>query len=243
MRHRVLFGSLVLAPLLLFRIASRSDPLPQFPHLMLWAWETPQDLRFVKPGRAGIAFLSRTIFLAGSAARTRPRASAAPLQPGSRTDGRRADRSARGRVSRGRGRGAGDDPRGPIPGVRALQVDFDARASQREWYREFLRALRAALSPDVPLTITALESWCEEDAWIRDLPVADATPMLFRLGPGEPAMPSGFPSAVCSASVGVSTDELPNRIPPARRIYFFHPVAWTSGAYDAAVAQAARWRR
>ena len=55
--------------------------------------------------------------------------------------------------------------------------------------------------------------------------------------------PSGFPAAVCASSVGVSTDELPDRVPPARRIYFFHPGPWTRAAYDAAVAQAGRWRR
>jgi len=44
--------------LLLPRWPDRRDPLPGFPRLMLWAWESPQDLRFVTPGRAGIAFLA-----------------------------------------------------------------------------------------------------------------------------------------------------------------------------------------
>jgi hypothetical protein len=61
-----------------------------------------------------------------------------------------------------------------IPGVGALQIDFDARLSEREWYRGFLTALRKALPSTLPLTITALASWCGQDAWIRDLPVADA---------------------------------------------------------------------
>jgi len=95
----------------------------------------------------------------------------------------------------------------------------------------------------VPLTITALESWCEQDGWIRDLPVADATPMLFRMGPGERRTPSDFPAAVCRSSIGVSTDELPARVPRARRLYFFHPGPWTEKAYEAAVAQAWRWWR
>lgn len=56
-----LLGCLAIAPILLFRLTSPADPLPGFPKLMLWPWESPQDLRFVKPGSAGIAFLARTV--------------------------------------------------------------------------------------------------------------------------------------------------------------------------------------
>ena len=55
MRRLSLFGCLAVAPILLLRLTTPSDPLPAFPRLMLWAWESPQDLRFVKPGTAGIA--------------------------------------------------------------------------------------------------------------------------------------------------------------------------------------------
>ena len=132
----------------------------------------------------------------------------------------------------------------PIPyRGRALQIDFDARQSERAWYAAFLRELRSRISSTLPLTITALEHWCEDGAWISSLPVTDATPMLFRMGPEDRPAPDGFAPGVCQASVGVSTDELPVRIPRARRIYFFHPGPWTQEAYDAAVAQAARWRK
>jgi hypothetical protein len=203
----------------------------------------PQDLRFVPPDRAGIAFLARTVWLRGGGAHSRPR-----LQPL-----RYSPEAALMAVVRFESRESGLPPisdavRETLPaarieGVRALQIDFDARASQREWYRAFLGELRTSMPRGVPLTITALESWCEEGRWISRLPVADATPMLFRLGSGEVASPPGFPAALCSSSVGVSTDELPGRIPPARRIFVFHPGSWTRDAYDVAVAQAARWRR
>ena len=93
-------------------------------------------------------------------------------------------------------------------GVLALQIDFDARQSERLWYAALLRELRQAIPASLPLTITALESWCEEDGWIRNLPVADATPMLFRMGPEDRRSPTDFPAKVCRASIGVSTDEL-----------------------------------
>jgi hypothetical protein len=127
--------------------------------------------------------------------------------------------------------------------VRALQIDFDARQSEREWYAVLLRELHGTIPPKMPLTITALEHWCEDSSWVSSLPVAEATPMLFRMGPEDRRTPGSFATGVCSTSVGVSTDELPVRIPRAHRIYFFHPGPWTQQAYDAAVAQTARWRK
>src|SRR2546425_6477842 len=75
-------GCLALAPILLLRLTSRSDPLHAFPRLMLWAWESPQDLRFVKPGSAGIAFLSRTVWLDGTRVQSRPRLQPLRFNPG-----------------------------------------------------------------------------------------------------------------------------------------------------------------
>ena len=68
----------------------------------------------------------------------------------------------------------------------ALQVDFDARLSEREWYRRLLGSLRREMKASTPLTITALASWCDRDDWLEGLPIDDAVPMLFRMGAGEP---------------------------------------------------------
>ena len=68
--------------------------------------------------------------------------------------------------------------------VAALQVDFDARQSQREWYAGVLRRVRAQMPAHMPLSITALASWCSYDGeWMRALPVDEAVPMLFRMEP------------------------------------------------------------
>jgi hypothetical protein len=61
MHRPVLLACVVAAPALIFRMLAPPDPLPALPRLMLWAWESPQDLRFVKPGSAGIAFLARQV--------------------------------------------------------------------------------------------------------------------------------------------------------------------------------------
>jgi hypothetical protein len=208
---------------------------------MLWAWESPQDLRFVKPGTAGIAFLARTVWLDEKHVRSRPRLQSLRFTPG--TDLVAAVRFE----SAGSGLPPTKDvvrevmPAVEIPGVRVLQIDFDARQSERQWYAALLQELRRAVPAKLPIAITALESWCEYDAWFRGLPIADATPMLFRIGPQDRVSPVDFPADVCRSSIGVSMDELPARVPRAQRIYFFNPGPWTQQAYDAAVAQAGRW--
>ena len=235
-------GCLALAPILLLRLTSRSDPLHAFPRLMLWAWESPQDLRFLQPGRAGIAFLARTVWLDGERVGSRPR-----LQPLRYTPGTALMAVVR-FESAGNGLPAVADvvaevmPAAEISGVRALQIDFDARSSERRWYAEFLRGLRAALPAKLPLTITALESWCDRDRWLDGLPVDEATPMLFRMGFGE-RVPSDFSSSVCRFSIGVSTDEPLRRAPRGRRVYYFHPGPWTESAYREVLAQVSRSSR
>src|SRR5579884_2097798 len=80
MRNQLIWsGSMVAAAIasaLLLRSTAPADPLPALPRVMLWAWERPEDLRFIKPGSAGIAFLARTVWMDGDNVSARPR-----LQP------------------------------------------------------------------------------------------------------------------------------------------------------------------
>ncbi|HEY0795166.1 MAG TPA: DUF3142 domain-containing protein, partial [Acidisarcina sp.] len=98
------------------------------------------------------------------------------------------------------------------PGIAALQVDFDATRSQRPFYTGLLRELRRQMLPTLPLSITALASWCSYDDWIADLPVQEAVPMLFRMEPDRRrAAPDTadlrITEPLCTSSVGVSTHE------------------------------------
>src|SRR5262245_24640504 len=43
---------------------SRSPRMVNLPDLYLWAWERPEDLRFLSDKRIGIAFLAETVSLA-----------------------------------------------------------------------------------------------------------------------------------------------------------------------------------
>ena len=216
------------------------DPLPGLPHVFVWAWERPEDLRFLDPRSVGIAFLDRTVFLDAGTVSVRPR-----LQPLRYPSG--AVLVAVVRV---------EPLRLPLPpaenaaleiaeavrspGIRALQVDFDATLSQRAFYRQVLYDLRHRLPPQMPIVITALASWCESDNWIAGLPVAEAVPMLFRMGPGERPARSFRPD-LCGSSVGVSTDEPLPAPPDAARLYLFNPRPWSRADFDFAIREVHRW--
>ncbi len=40
-----------------------SDRIAQLPPIILWAWERPEDLRFLDPEKFGVAFLAQTLVL------------------------------------------------------------------------------------------------------------------------------------------------------------------------------------
>ncbi|MBZ5727207.1 MAG: DUF3142 domain-containing protein [Acidobacteriia bacterium] len=210
--------------------------------MVLWAWERPERLPFVDPRAAGVAFLARTVAWHDGVVESRPRLQplvvppATPLMAVVRLESGRGPLPDASAVAHETARAA------EFPGLRALQVDFDARLSERAWYRAMLGHLRQALPPALPLGITALASWCQDDDWIGGLPVTDAVPMAFRMGPGEAFVGARVREGLCRSSLGVATDELPASAPRSRRLYVFHPRPWTEAAYRGAVELARRWR-
>jgi hypothetical protein len=210
--------------------------LQSFPRLTLWAWERREDLRFVSPATYAVAYLDQTIFLWSeltSVPRGQPLFLAAGTKltavvriegfdvPSSSQQDDTASRMAKLiLVSASR------------PGVSALQIDFDATVSQRPLYRLILSQVRAGLPKDMPLSITALASWCDGDNWLADLPIDEAVPMFFRMGrdahPAEPGWTYPLREPKCMTSAGVSMDEAWPYINGSQRIYVFHPRAWNS---------------
>ena len=212
------------------------------PSLMLWAWEEPEDLRFINAENVGVAFLAKTIRLNGHSVFTRPRLQ--PLlvpdnaklvavtrieaEPDAALDSAQRDASIKEIVA------VSSSPR-----VVAVQVDFDATKSQQGFYRDLLVHLRSVLPPEMPISITALASWCIGDDWISVLPVDEAVPMLFRLGTGTNEVVTWLQSGrdfrvpLCRDSLGISTDERWRKLPSGRRLYVFRPRPWTEQAQSA----------
>jgi hypothetical protein len=87
----------------------------------------------------------------------------------------------------------------------------------------------------MPLSITALLSWCAaapgSGNWMANLPIDEAVPMFFRLGgSSRPAdNKSGYPlrEPRCRGSIGISTDESWPSLDPRQRVYLFAPRPWT----------------
>ncbi len=143
-------------------------------------------------------------------------------------------------------------------GFKALQIDFDARQSQLEWYQSLLLDLEGSIEARnqfnlraigrVPedLSITALASWCGAQPWIARIRpgLKEVVPMLFRMGPQRVALLNQLArqkefAEDCRGSIGTSLDEPLPWYPAATRVYIFNPKRWTKEAFDQACA---RWR-
>jgi hypothetical protein len=242
MRSRRLLALAAVGAIIVPVIARRGNPAPTVPQRLLWAWERPVDLRNLPPG-TGVAVLVQTITVSGHAHVIAPRRQ--PLRvdpdayviavtrveaPGEVPAQRQAIAAIADDIARTR----------ELPAIREVQVDFDARASQRTMYRQLLHDIRAALPPHLPLSMTALASWCLDDNWLDDLPVDEAVPMLFRMGPSESwhrrELATRLSAPACRGALGVSLDE-PAGVPVRRgtRVYVFNPNPWTAASVRAAV--------
>jgi hypothetical protein len=225
--------------------------LPTFPQVVLWAWERPESLDFIDRQAVGVAFLARTLYLSGPDTIVRPRLQ--PLHVPEETqlmavvrievDRRRPpDLSAEQR----RVAAAAVAEMSRLDGISALQVDFDAAVSQRTFYRALLHDVRLQLPASMPLSMTALASWCIYDDWLTDLPVDEVVPMVFRMGADQDRVrrhlaDADFRAAHCRHSLGVATDEPLPALRARRRIYIFHPQPWGPMALTRALEEVRRW--
>ena len=186
--RRVLVLAVALALVGAFAGHSSSRTHTDPTQLTLWAWERPEDLRFLADSPAlqhlgtsaqdcstaapqhcstvRVAFLDRTVSFDDGRMAVRYRQQPLLVSPDTplmsvvrvETRGRapgilQADATAALVVK------AVHAPR-----VTALQIDFDARKSDRTFYAAVLKSVRGRLPRDIPLSITSLASWCVDDS-------------------------------------------------------------------------------
>ncbi len=257
------------------------------PRVMLWAWERPEDLRFIDPRTTGVSFLAGTIEITSRSSNAgvvlHPRLQPLRVPPGTslmavvriespndlwrQTNGRRNNNPAPSATHL-----YSDEQRiriaetiasfASLAGLRAVQLDYDATQSEREFYRALLQDVRKRLPQAMPLSITALASWCIGDLWLDSLPegtLDEAVPMLFRMGPDAAQVASflqtgdQFPARACRGSLGISTDEefsqavlsgdaLPGSGRNSRRIYIFSAKPWTQASVKQIDAEVEQWQ-
>lgn len=214
--------------------------MQHLPRVTVWAWERREDLRQVDPATTAVAWLDRTIVLDGDGLTVEPRRQPL-LLPASTALSRipviRIETRNSPELSDASAKAAAQAIlQSSSPPIAALQIDFDARRSEREWYRKVLLHVRNTLPAGIPLSITALASWCSYDnEWLHSLPVDEAVPMLFRMEPdrrraaalGQLDSPElAIREPLCSSSVGISTHERWPAQLAGKRVYIFPDAGW-----------------
>lgn len=202
------------------------------PRAWIWAWERPEDLRFLA-GRAdvGVAVLARTVTLGDDGVDVHRRA-----QPVFLADGTRRATVVRVELRRGATRfeahaqaltasilEAADEVPGEI-----LQIDFDAPPRAWPLYREVLAGVRRGIREGVVVSVTAIAAWC-----MREVPVTApgdgvlVVPMVFAMGADAPkvhltvAARGDFADPRCRGALGVMVGERRPRVPADRPLWIF----------------------
>ena len=133
--------------------AKQIKPDPEMPPKMIWAWERPEDLRFLDPKEFGVAFLAQTLFLEKD--RVDRVARRQPLEVNDGTYMIAVTRIET--VKETSRRPAYSDEQIAqtvdrikrtleLPNVKGIQIDFDSAVSEREFYRRLILETRRVLS-------------------------------------------------------------------------------------------------
>ncbi|HEX8247530.1 MAG TPA: hypothetical protein VF599_05055 [Pyrinomonadaceae bacterium] len=208
----------------------------EMPPTILWAWERREDLRFLDREKFGVAFLAQTLNLEGDEIVFQPRRQ--PLELAPRTYLIAVTRIETNK-EKNRRPALSDKQKTEIvslikrtlelPDVKAVQIDFDAVVSERNFYKSLVEDLRKNLPENTPLSITALASWCVGDRWFSQMPVDEAVPMAFRMGADDKpirdflAKENDWREPLCKGSYGIALDEpVQAKFKPNRRFYIFN---------------------
>ena len=230
--------------------------MSELPHVVLWAWERPEDLRTLTPD-VGVAYLAATFRIVGDRVITLPRMqplmvrknvpliSVFRIEVDERKRTELTDKCAR-QLCKKICRFAN------VPRTQATQIDFDALLDERDFYSILLTYLRASLPASHPISITALVSWCTCDNWMKKLPIDESVPMFFSMGPETHNILAGvdmgrrFMDTRCDQSLGISLDEpavnsmvVPHALRHKRkepiRIYIFSKMTWREDSIRRAI--------
>jgi hypothetical protein len=223
--------------LLLTSACSQSASTSTQPKLILWAWERPENFSFINPKEISVAFLAQTIELKNNDVNKILRRQ--PLEIPDSTfvmavTRIESDKKEKPTLSQEQLQQTVEAifKTASLKNVKAIQIDFDALESERGFYKSLLVDLRKQLPQQMKLSITALASWCIYDDWIKDVPIDEAVPMLFRMGIDEQNIVSYLNSnsdwrePLCRQSYGISLDEPARKIDTTRRLYVFNPRSW-----------------
>ena len=221
------------------------------PVLVFWSWYHDDDLASA-PGE--VAYLTNRIVVDGNELKDYPRTNRLKLRPGTRRTA-----VVRVEVRKLVGAQAGVLAERIVSGalrsrVEALQIDFDARMSERGFYLELLSAIRQQLPVGIKLSMTALASWCMQDTWLSNSKagVDEVVPMFFSMGGWQaqggnflkerlPVVPVGPRCIGLSLDEPTTIEKLSLRLRRFDRIYIFSRKPWTGTTLEASLGMLKRW--
>ena len=214
----------------------------QVPQRVLWAWEMPEDVSFAEPEEYAIALMTQTVFLQNDRVIPKKRQQPIKLADGAyviavtRIETYK-DTQKRPTLSDDMVRETSETivETQQLPNVKAIQIDFDATSSERDFYRKLINEVHNHLPPDTPLTMTSLASWCTGDAWFDDFPVDEAVPMVFQMGADSDrikrylANGNDWAEPLCRGSYGISFEGGRfDGMKDGRRMYYFKNTPWVA---------------
>ncbi len=229
-------------------VCAESKGISSKPAIMIWAWERPENLDSIDPRRVGVSYFALNIKVTRKETFMAPRLQSIVVPKSAYIEGVvhiETEPDSMSALSAARINQIDQAIQTMANGLKlqSVQIDFDAKSSERQSYALLLRDLRKRLPPDVHLSMTALSSWCLYDYWLEDLAVDEIVPMLFSLGADEQKilllLKNGhdFASNRCKQALGVSSDgpvmALAERSSAVaglfknRRVYVFSSQRWT----------------
>lgn len=238
------------------------------PSVNLWAWERDEDLSFIDPSKVGVSYFAGMIYVRGASTEFRPRTQKLKLPAGvhsvpvfrietlrgeglpgsvSTSDARPPEFAAADYIAKSIVKAIKS-----LPPSDTVQIDFDALADERPFYRTILKKLRQELPPARRISITALGSWLLSDKWLQDGDADEVIAMMFSIGADRKnilqrvqsqRLDSGTNAQV---SLGISANEsLTNKALFAAhlqnqfdKIYIFNSRPWNRDRFDAITKEA-----
>lgn len=211
------------------------------PNFILWVWERPENLYFMKKEKVTYAFLAGSVIKTDKDLIFYPRrqplrildnsTTIAVIRIDDKSDGELFTDSDMEKIS-GFIIGSCVDSRKNI----GCQIDFDATQSQIDFYKSLLVTIRSKLPTGIKLSITSLLSWCttNDKPWFADSPIDEIIPMFFRLGMDSNIYRQKIAQnelaldKLCQKSIGISIDEaLPGKeYLKDKKIYIFNNDYW-----------------
>lgn len=231
----------VLALWALFAHEAMAGPQASLPRTLLWMWDRPQ-LFSAPPEGTGIAYLHATVRLSGTQSRTTWRQWPLRIAPGiavipvvhvtlDNLAPSPVDDAQQQTIARALEHAAAHSRSGWV------QLDFEARRSQREAYVALLGRLQP-LRANVRLSATALASWCMGDPWLPAGLVDEVVPMYFRMGADSARIRQRLQATgaatvpACRDAAGLLLGESWPALGGVKRRYVFHTGAWKSEDFE-----------